>query len=188
MHFSPLSARKGQSNPMAGLIREEEKTLRFPLAKDIKILDTGSIFHLCNEGVQCCVTCVDWNFLCTVTVLQTTMNNKKKTYFKAWLATVPASARHTASTIALETSWITIGEALSNSEVAVEGGGSGSFNQCWGFVTFWCGSGDPYLWLMDPASFFRDFNDAKKDYFFPYFFLITYPQAHYLHCSSVLKI
>ncbi len=28
-----------------------------------------------------------------------------------------------------------------------------TFNQCWGYVTFWCGSGsgssDPYLWLMD---------------------------------------
>jgi hypothetical protein len=40
--------------------------------------------------------------------------------------------------------------------------------QCWGSVTFWCGSGspDPYLWLMDPdpdpASFFNDFKEVKK--------------------------
>ncbi len=42
--------------------------------------------------------------------------------------------------------------------------------QCWGFVTFWCGSGspDPYLWLMDPdptpnpTPFFSDFKDANK--------------------------
>ncbi len=54
-------------------------------------------------------------------------------------------------------------------------------NQCWGSVTFWCGSGspDPYLWLMDPDPtpdpnpFFIDFKDAKKK--FPYFFLITFP-------------
>ncbi len=48
--------------------------------------------------------------------------------------------------------------------------------QCWGSVTFWCGSGssDSYLWLMDPdlepasdpdpASFFRDFKDGKKKF------------------------
>ncbi len=43
--------------------------------------------------------------------------------------------------------------------------------QCWGFVTFWCGSGssDLYLWLMDPdptpdpTPFFSDFKDAKKN-------------------------
>jgi hypothetical protein len=51
-------------------------------------------------------------------------------------------------------------------------------NQCWGSVTFWCGSGsgspDPYLWLMDPdpdpdtdpipdpTPFFNDFKDVKK--------------------------
>jgi hypothetical protein len=28
-------------------------------------------------------------------------------------------------------------------------------NQCWGSVTFWCGSGspDPYLWLVDPDQY-----------------------------------
>jgi hypothetical protein len=49
------------------------------------------------------------------------------------------------------------------------------WRQCWGSVTFWCGSGsaDPYLWLMDPdpyptldpTSFFSDFKDAKKNIF-----------------------
>jgi hypothetical protein len=44
-----------------------------------------------------------------------------------------------------------------------------NFNQCWGSVTFWCGSGspDPFLWLMDPdpdptpdpTTFFSDFKD-----------------------------
>ncbi len=40
--------------------------------------------------------------------------------------------------------------------------------QCWGSVTFWCGSGSrfagPYLWLTDPdqTPFFSDFMDAKK--------------------------
>ncbi len=42
-------------------------------------------------------------------------------------------------------------------------------SQCWGSVTFWCGSGSPdlYLWLMDPDStpdptpFFIDFQDGK---------------------------
>jgi hypothetical protein len=42
-------------------------------------------------------------------------------------------------------------------------------NQCWGFVTFWCGSEspDPYLLLMDPdpTPFFIDFKDAKKTVF-----------------------
>jgi hypothetical protein len=37
--------------------------------------------------------------------------------------------------------------------------------QCWGSVTFWCGSGSPdqYLLLMDPdpTPFFSDFKDAK---------------------------
>ncbi len=32
--------------------------------------------------------------------------------------------------------------------------------QCWGSVTFWCGSGsgslDPYHWLIDPTPFFED--------------------------------
>jgi hypothetical protein len=35
----------------------------------------------------------------------------------------------------------------------------------------------------DPTSFFRDFKDAKKC-FFHIFFLITYPQAHYLQSSK----
>jgi hypothetical protein len=63
--------------------------------------------------------------------------------------------------------------------------------QCWGPVTFWCGSGspDPYLCLMDPdpisdpTTFFIDFKDAKK-IFFSYFFLITYPQAHHLQTKK----
>ncbi len=50
--------------------------------------------------------------------------------------------------------------------------------QCWGSVTFWCGSGspDPYLLLMDPdihqdptpgpTPFFSDFKDAKNWIFF----------------------
>ena len=54
--------------------------------------------------------------------------------------------------------------------------------------------GDPYLWLMDPdpdptpdlTPFFSDFKDAKKLFFF-HFFLITYPQAHYLQ-SKKLKV
>ncbi len=51
-------------------------------------------------------------------------------------------------------------------------------NQCWGSVTFWCGSGspDPYLWLMDPdpdstsnpTPFFVEFQDGK--FFCIYFF------------------
>ncbi len=54
-------------------------------------------------------------------------------------------------------------------------------NQCWGSVTFWWGSesADPHLWLMDQTLFFSDFKDVNKIYFLPYFFLITYPQAHY---------
>ncbi len=44
--------------------------------------------------------------------------------------------------------------------------------QCWGSLTFWCGSGsgDPYFRLMDPDSsptpdpipFFSNFKDAKN--------------------------
>jgi hypothetical protein len=61
--------------------------------------------------------------------------------------------------------------------------------QYWGSVAFFCGSGsgfpDPYLLIMepdpdptpDPAPFFSDFKDAKKN---SHFFLITYPEAHYL--------
>ncbi len=49
---------------------------------------------------------------------------------------------------------------------------------------------DPYLWLMDSdlapdltpdlTPFFSDFKDTKNYFFSSYFFLITYPQAHYL--------
>jgi hypothetical protein len=47
-------------------------------------------------------------------------------------------------------------------------------------VTFWCGSGDPYLSLTDPdpTPIFSDFKDAKKK--ISYFFLKTYPPAHNL--------
>jgi hypothetical protein len=69
-----------------------------------------------------------------------------------------------------------------------------SYKQCWGSVTYWCGSGslDTYLWLMDPAPdpdptphptpFFSDFKDVKKLIFFIIFFLPTGT------LSSVLKI
>jgi hypothetical protein len=53
-----------------------------------------------------------------------------------------------------------------------------SLRQCWGSLTFLCGSGspDPHLSLIDPdpTPFFSDFKDAKKiTYFFSYriFFL-----------------
>ncbi len=61
--------------------------------------------------------------------------------------------------------------------------------QCWGYVTFLCGSGspDPYLRLMDsapdpdttpdPTPFFIDFKNVKKNLFI---FSITYPQLHHL--------
>jgi hypothetical protein len=65
--------------------------------------------------------------------------------------------------------------------------------QCWGSMTFWCGSGspDPYLGLMDqdPDStpdltpFFIDFKDAKK-IFFLFFFIITCPEAHHLQSKK----
>ncbi len=62
--------------------------------------------------------------------------------------------------------------------------------QCWGSVTSWCGSADPYFWLTDPhpapdpdpgptpdpTPFFSDFKYAKKN-----FFLLTYLHAPYLH-------
>ncbi len=66
-------------------------------------------------------------------------------------------------------------------------------NQCWGSVTFWCGSGsgspDPNLRLMDPdpdptpdpTPFFIDVKDAKK---ISYFFLIAYPKAHHLQSKK----
>ncbi len=49
--------------------------------------------------------------------------------------------------------------------------------QCWGSVTSWCGSGsgsrspDPYLWLMDPTTFFHDFKDKINIKKFHIFFL-----------------
>jgi hypothetical protein len=52
--------------------------------------------------------------------------------------------------------------------------------QCWGSVTFWCGSGsaDPAPDLtLDPTPFFSDFQDAKNKKICFIFFLITYPQA-----------
>jgi hypothetical protein len=58
-------------------------------------------------------------------------------------------------------------------------------NQCWGSVTFWCGSGsaDRYLWLAnlapDPTIFFSDFKDANNKKF------INIPSGT---LSSVLKI
>jgi hypothetical protein len=67
--------------------------------------------------------------------------------------------------------------------------------QCWGSLTFWCGSGseslDPHLWIMNPdpdptpgpTTFFNDFKDLTKK--FSYFFLITYPQVQ---SSFVFKI
>jgi hypothetical protein len=71
---------------------------------------------------------------------------------------------------------------------------SSCMNQCWGYMTFWCGSGsvNPYLRLMDadpdpdpdPTPFFSDFKDAKK-ICFPYFFLPTYPQTHYLQSEKL---
>ncbi len=67
--------------------------------------------------------------------------------------------------------------------------GRARYRQCWGSVTFWCGSGppDPYLSLMDPDPV-SDPNPTpdptlrmfKKLFFSPYFFLITYPQVHHL--------
>jgi|LakMenE18May11ns_1017448.scaffolds.fasta_scaffold9653836_1 hypothetical protein len=62
--------------------------------------------------------------------------------------------------------------------------------QCWGSVTFWCGSGsvspDPYLWLMDPdpTPFLIGCKNAKKKYFYSYCFLITCPQAHHLQSKK----
>jgi hypothetical protein len=56
--------------------------------------------------------------------------------------------------------------------------------QCRGSVTFWCGfrSPDPYLGVMnpdpapdptpDPTPFFSVFKDAKKKFFFSYFFFL----------------
>ncbi len=52
--------------------------------------------------------------------------------------------------------------------------------QCWGSVTFCCGSGspDPYLCLMDadpdPTPFFSDFKDAKNIFFFFMFLFFSY--------------
>jgi hypothetical protein len=55
-----------------------------------------------------------------------------------------------------------------------------SLKQCWGSLTFLCGSGspDPHLSLIDPdpTPFFSDFKDAKKIFFFHtvFFFLTTH--------------
>ncbi len=60
--------------------------------------------------------------------------------------------------------------------------GALAYNQCW---EPWHFDADPHRWLMDPdpspdpTPFFSNFKDAKN-YFLSYFFLITYPQAHYL--------
>ncbi len=63
------------------------------------------------------------------------------------------------------------------------------FFQCWGSVTFWCGSGSeyPYLWLLDPdptpdpTPFSETLRMQKKNIFpHTYLLLITYPQAPYL--------
>jgi hypothetical protein len=58
-------------------------------------------------------------------------------------------------------------------------------HQCWISVTFWCGSA-PLDYPSngsgsnsDPTPLFRDLKDAKKKIISPYFFLITYPKAHY---------
>ncbi len=72
-----------------------------------------------------------------------------------------------------------------------------SLGQCWGSVTYWFGSGKPYLWLTDTVRiqvriqlrtqlriwllFSETLRMQKKIFFFSsYFFLITHPQAHYL--------
>ncbi len=62
-----------------------------------------------------------------------------------------------------------------------------SIKQCWGSVTFWCGSGsgspDPYLWLMD-----LDPNPTlQNQIFFFVFFLITCPrpQAHHIQSKKL---
>jgi hypothetical protein len=54
--------------------------------------------------------------------------------------------------------------------------------QCWGSVTFWCGSGspDPYLWLMDPDP------DAKKKYiFFLHIFFSQLARRYTLFCLKI---
>ncbi len=51
--------------------------------------------------------------------------------------------------------------------------------QCWGSVTFWCGSADLYLQLQIWHLSSVTFNDAKNWHYF----LIAYPQAHYLQSS-----
>ncbi len=58
--------------------------------------------------------------------------------------------------------------------------------QCWGSVTFWCGSGslDPYHWPIDPTPFFDDLKDVKI-LIFIIFFLITYPQVHHLQSQNL---
>ncbi len=47
------------------------------------------------------------------------------------------------------------------------------------FLVFLRLVGDPWHFGADPTFFFSDLADAKKITFFPYFFLITYPQTHW---------
>ncbi len=64
-----------------------------------------------------------------------------------------------------------------------------SFGQCWGSVTFWCGSRsgsrDPYLWLVDPDPAPTPDPDPTPDPFFHIFFLITCPHAHHLQSKKL---
>jgi hypothetical protein len=49
------------------------------------------------------------------------------------------------------------------------------------FILLISSVGDPWHFgVSDPDPFYSDFKDAKKNIFFPYFFLLTYPQAQYL--------
>jgi hypothetical protein len=70
-------------------------------------------------------------------------------------------------------------------------------NQCWGSVTFCCGSGSfGFVPLTnrsgsgppppDPTPFFSSVNlRMQKRFFSSYFFLITYPQAQYLQSYTI---
>jgi hypothetical protein len=68
-----------------------------------------------------------------------------------------------------------------------------SFKQCCGSMTFWCWSGsvsgfaDPCLWLMDPAIFFVDLQDANKKLIKKKVFLHK-TFWRYLHLHPFLKI
>ncbi len=67
--------------------------------------------------------------------------------------------------------------------------------QCWGSVTFWCGSGspDPYLWLIDPdpvpdptpdpTHFFINLRIIKIKKI-SYFFLLSCIQAHHFQSNK----